>query len=83
MVVVIVTPAEILEGTVNPDLIDLGSTEAGLLQIAKYEKIVASKVRAKINSEQFKQEDGSYDIPEDLKLATISLIDSFYSYSVQ
>ena len=83
MVVVIVTPAEILEGTVNPDLIDLGSTEAGLLQIAKYEKIVASKVRAKINSEQFKKEDGTYDIPEDLKLATISLIDSFYSYSVQ
>ena len=83
MVVVIVTPAEILEGTVNPDLIDLGSTEAGLLQIAKYEKIVANKVRAKINSEQFKQEDGTYDIPEDLKLATISLIDSFYSYSVQ
>ena len=81
-IVVIVTPAEIIEGTVNPDLIDLYATEAGQAKIVKYEKIVASKIWAKIDSEQFKQDDGTYEIPDDLKMATISLIDSFYSYSV-
>ena len=80
--VVIVTPEEIIEGTINPDLIDLYDTPAGKASLAKYENIVASKVRAKINSDQFKKEDGTYEIPDDLKMATISLIDSYYIYAV-
>jgi hypothetical protein len=79
--VVIVTPEEIIEGSVNPALIDLYDTEAGKATLVKYEKIVASKIRAKINSEQFKDGD-EYIIPDDLKMAAISLIDSYYIYAV-
>ena len=80
--VVIVTPEEIAEGTVNQELIDLSETEAGKAKLVKYEKIVASKIWAKVDAEQFKNEDGTYTIPEDLKQAAISLIDSFYTYAV-
>lgn len=80
--VVIVTPEEIAEGTVNQDLIELNETEAGKAKLTKYEKIVASKIWAKVDAEQFKKEDGTYEIPDDLKIAAISLIDSFYTYSV-
>ena len=80
--VVIVTPSEIAEGTVNPELIELYDTQAGQVQLAKYEKIVANKIWAKIDAEQFNDWNGNYIIPEDLKMATISLIDSFYSYAV-
>lgn len=80
--VVIVTPEEIAEGTVNQELIDLSETEAGKAKLVKYEKIVATKIWAKVDAEQFKNDDGTYTIPEDLKQAAISLIDSFYSYSV-
>ena len=51
--VVIVTPSEIAEGTVNPELIELYDTQAGQVQLAKYEKIVANKIWAKIDAEQF------------------------------
>lgn len=79
--VVIVTPEEIAEATINQDLIDLADTESGKATLEKYEKIVANKIRAKIDAEQFKNGD-TYDIPEDLKIAAVSLIDSFYTYSV-
>lgn len=79
--VVIVTPEEIIEGTINQDLIDLYDTEAGKANLVKYEKIVASKIRAKVDAEQFKNGD-EYDIPDDLKMAAISLIDGYYIYAV-
>ena len=80
--VVIVTPEEIAEGTVNQDLIDLSETDAGQLTLAKYEKIVAAKIWAKVDAEQFNDGNDNYIIPEDLKIAAISLIDSFYTYAV-
>lgn len=80
--VVIVTPEEIAEGTVNQDLIELSETEAGKVTLAKYEKIVASKIWAKVDAEQFNDGNDNYVIPEDLKIAAISLIDSFYTYAV-
>ena len=80
--VVIVTPEEIAEGTVNQDLIELNETAQGQAKLVKYEKIVAAKIWAKVDAEQFKKDDGTYEIPEDLKIAAISLIDSFYTYSV-
>lgn len=80
--VVIVTPSEIAEGTVNPELIELYETDAGQVTLAKYEKIVANKIWAKVDPEQFNDGNGNYVIPEDLKIAAISLIDSFYTYTV-
>jgi hypothetical protein len=79
--VVIVTPEEIAEATINQDLIDLADTESGKATLEKYEKIVANKIRAKIDAEQFKNGD-TYDIPEDLKIAAVSLIDNFYTYAI-
>lgn len=79
--VVIVTPEEIVEATINQELIDLYDTAAGKGNLVKYEKIIASKIWAKVNSEQFRTADG-YDIPDDLKMAAISLLDSYYIYAV-
>ena len=79
--VVIVTPEEIAEATINQDLIDLADTESGKATLEKYERIVANKIRAKIDAEQFKNGD-TYDIPQDLKIAAVSLIDNFYTYAI-
>lgn len=78
--VVIVTPEEIIEGTINQELIDLYDTNAGKAKLVKFEKIVAGRIWAKIDYRQFKNGD-EYEIPEDLKMATISLIDSYYIYA--
>lgn len=79
--VVIVTPEEIAEATINQDLIDLADTESGKATLEKYERIVANKIRAKIDAEQFKN-GNTYDIPQDLKIAAVSLIDNFYTYAI-
>lgn len=81
MGVVIVTPAEIAAKTVNQGLLDLYSTEQWQAQMVKYESIVADKIWSRIDAEQFKDGE-NYVIPEDLKIATISLIENFYTYAV-
>lgn len=74
----IITPTELREGSINQDLIE--ETDATL---TKYINIVSAKIRSKVDEEQFKNEEGVYVYPEDLKLATINLVDNFYAYFVQ
>ena len=74
----IITPQELIEWSINQDLIDLTYEEMG-----KYINIVSARIWAKIDEDQFKKEDGTYEYPADLKLATISLVDSYYAYAVQ
>ena len=81
MGVVIVTPAEIAAKTVNQGLLDLYKTEEGQAELVKYESIVADKIRIVIDPEIFKDGE-NYVIPEDLKIITVSLIESFYTYCV-
>lgn len=73
----IITAEELREWSINQDLIDC-SDEI----LEKYIKIVSAKIRAKIDEEQFNV-DGEYEYPWDLKIATISLVDNYYVYSVQ
>lgn len=74
----IITAEELREWSINQDLIDLADN-----QIDRYINIVCAKIRSKIDREQFKNEEGVYVYPEDLKLATINLVDNFYAYFVQ
>lgn len=74
----IITVAELKEWSINQDLIETADAT-----LEKYIKIVSAKIRTKIDEEQFKQEDWTYDYPEDLKIATISLVDNYYVYCVQ
>ena len=74
----IITAEELREWSINQDLIDLADN-----QIDRYINIVCAKIRSKIDGEQFKNEEGVYVYPEDLKLATINLVDNFYAYFVQ
>lgn len=76
----IVSVDELAEATTNKELEALCFSEANTVK--KYINQVTAKVRAKIDKEQFKVWE-SYDIPDDLKLATVWLIDSFYVYSVK
>ena len=76
----IVSVDELAEATTNKEIENLCSTEPNTVK--KYINQVTAKVRAKIDKEQFKVWE-SYDIPDDLKLATIWLIDSYYVYSVK
>lgn len=74
----IITAEELKEWSINQDLIDLTYAE-----MEKYINIVSAKIWSKIDEDQFKNEDGTYEYPADLKLATISLVDSYYAYAVQ
>lgn len=73
----IITAEELREWSINQDLIDC-SDEV----LEKYIRIVSAKIRAKIDEEQFNN-DGEYEYPWDLKIATISLVDNYYVYFVQ
>lgn len=72
----IVSLAEVRECSNNNELVALSDE---ILQ--KYVNQVTVKVRAKIDKEQFKEWD-SYNIPDDLKIATVWLIDSYYAYTI-
>ena len=74
----IITVDELREGSINQDLIEEWDNK-----LTKYINIVCAKIRTKIDEEQFKIEEGTYIYPEDLKIATISLVDNYYAYFVQ
>lgn len=74
----IITPAELREWSINQDLIEEKDTV-----LTKYINIVSARIWTKIDEEQFKNSDGTYTYPEDLKIATISLVDNYYAYFVQ
>jgi len=74
----IITPAELREWSINQDLID--TTDANL---TKYINIVSAKIRAKVDEEQFTTDGETYEYPDDLKLATINLVDNYFAYFVQ
>lgn len=72
----IVSLSEVRELSNNSELIALDDTT-----LQKYVNQVTVKVRAKIDKDQFLEED-SYDIPDDLKIATVALVDSYYVYTI-
>lgn len=74
----IITPAELREWSINQDLIEEKDET-----LTKYIKIVSAKIRTKIDEEQFTTDGETYVYPEDLKIATISLVDNYYAYFVQ
>ena len=73
----IITPAELREWSINQELIECDDTT-----LSKYIKIVSAKIRTKIDEEQFNN-DGEYEYPWDLKIATITLVDNYFAYFVQ
>lgn len=76
----IVSLQEVSELTSSKEIEELCSSNPSKVQ--KIINQITVKVRAKIDKEQF-LENSSYNIPEDLKIATVCLIDSFYVYSVK
>ena len=72
----IVSLSEVRELSNNSELIALDDTT-----LQKYVNQVTVKVRSKIDKDQFLEED-SYDIPDDLKIATVALVDSYYVYTI-
>lgn len=74
----IITPEELREWSINQELIECDDTT-----LSKYIKIVSAKIWTKVDEEQFKNEEGTYEYPEDLKIAAISLVDNYYAYFVQ
>jgi len=58
----------------------IDTTDANL---TKYINIVSAKIRAKVDEEQFTTDGETYEYPDDLKLATINLVDNYFAYFVQ
>lgn len=76
----IVTVQEIKERTTIQELATLCDEKPETVN--KYIKIISAKIRTKIDQEIFKVGE-NYEIPSDLKMACISLIDSFYNRTIK
>lgn len=80
LVLPILSVQEVKEWTANSDL-----EELCLKNPKKVEKYIANlswMIRTQIDKEQFKWKDDIYEIPDDLKFATINLFDIYYEYSI-
>ena len=75
----IITVDDVREFSSNEKLVNLCVSESS--KVSNYIKQLTAKIRTQIDKEQFKEWE-SYNIPNDLKLATVNLLDSFYSYSI-
>ena len=75
----IVTVQDVKDRTVNQELAGLCDTEPET--VTKYIKHISAKIWSKIDQEIFRVWE-NYEIPSDLKMACISLIDSFYNYTI-
>lgn len=73
----IISVEDMRDWSINQALIDKSDKD-----IEKYIKIVSGKIRTVIDEEQFNN-DGEYEYPQDLQLATISLVDNYFTYFVQ
>lgn len=80
LVLPILTVQEVKEWTANSELERLCEEKPN--QIEKYVKSLSWMIWTQIDKEQFKGKDDIYDIPDDLKQATINLLDIYYDYSV-
>ena len=79
-VVSILTVQEVKEWTANSELESLCDTNPN--QVEKLIRNLSWLIRTNIDFEQFKGNDDIYDIPDDLKFATINLLDIYYDYVI-
>lgn len=76
----IVSLKEVEAFTWNDEIEEMCSSNPSKVQ--KIINQITAKIWAKINKDQF-LDNGVYYIPDDLKIATVWLIDSFYVYTVK